>query len=154
MLTIAHRINTIMDRSVFLPIFILHFFHLGSFKGMQVTHFLASDRVMVLEAGKLTEFDSPSNLLRTPNSIFASLAEEAGAAEKEHKRHASSTKTPPNSLASPSLLSKSIEVLRGESESVEEKEEEEKDAVIDLEDVQRDDEVVGLDDEEEHSTDE
>jgi ATP-binding cassette subfamily C (CFTR/MRP) protein 1 len=44
-LTIAHRINTILD----------------------------SDRVMVLDKGHLVEFDSPSVLLQNPNSFFYGL---------------------------------------------------------------------------------
>ncbi len=44
-LTIAHRINTILD----------------------------SDRVMVLDKGHLVEFDSPSALLQNPNSFFYGL---------------------------------------------------------------------------------
>jgi len=51
-LTIAHRINTIMD----------------------------SDRVMVLDSGKLREIDSPSNLLSDKNSMFYALAKDAGIA--------------------------------------------------------------------------
>jgi len=49
-LTIAHRINTILDY----------------------------DRVMVLSAGSIEEFDSPTALLSNPNSIFSSLAHESG----------------------------------------------------------------------------
>jgi len=45
-LTIAHRIQTIMD----------------------------SDRILVLEKGRLAEYDTPQNLLSRPDSIFASLA--------------------------------------------------------------------------------
>merc|ERR1712079_33368 len=45
-LTIAHRLNTIMD----------------------------SSRVLVLDAGKIAEFDSPSILLSKPDGIFASMA--------------------------------------------------------------------------------
>jgi len=48
-LTIAHRLNTIMD----------------------------SDRVMVLDKGKVMEFDSPSALLKDQNSMFYSLAKES-----------------------------------------------------------------------------
>jgi len=49
-LTIAHRLKTIMD----------------------------SDRVLVLEHGELKEFDTPSRLLANPSSIFYSLAKESG----------------------------------------------------------------------------
>ena len=49
-LTIAHRINTIMD----------------------------SDKVVVMEEGRVKEMDSPQNLLRYQESLFYSLAKEAG----------------------------------------------------------------------------
>eukprot|EP00026_Physarum_polycephalum_P000614 Phypoly_transcript_00615.p1 GENE.Phypoly_transcript_00615~~Phypoly_transcript_00615.p1 ORF type:complete len:1444 (+),score=207.64 Phypoly_transcript_00615:19-4350(+) len=48
-LTIAHRINTILD----------------------------SDRVMVLDKGQVIEFDTPTNLSSNPNSIFYSLLQES-----------------------------------------------------------------------------
>jgi len=51
-LTIAHRLNTIMD----------------------------SDRVMVLDKGKVAEFDRPSILLQNPNSLFTSMVEATGPA--------------------------------------------------------------------------
>jgi ATP-binding cassette subfamily C (CFTR/MRP) protein 1 len=46
-LTIAHRLNTIMD----------------------------SDRVLVLDAGKVAEFDTPKNLLMIKNGIFRAMVE-------------------------------------------------------------------------------
>ncbi|XP_074036470.1 multidrug resistance-associated protein 1-like [Leptinotarsa decemlineata] len=49
-LTIAHRLNTIMN----------------------------SDRVIVLDKGKIIEFDTPSNLLKDENSIFYSMSKDAG----------------------------------------------------------------------------
>ncbi|ORX35410.1 putative metal resistance protein ycf1 [Kockovaella imperatae] len=49
-LTIAHRINTIMD----------------------------SDRVLVMSNGKVAEYDSPDVLLQNPDSIFQSMVQEAG----------------------------------------------------------------------------
>ncbi|XP_046664345.1 multidrug resistance-associated protein 1-like [Homalodisca vitripennis] len=49
-LIIAHRLNTIMD----------------------------SDRVIVLDEGKVKEFDSPTHLLKQPESIFYGMAKDSG----------------------------------------------------------------------------
>ncbi|XP_076439591.1 multidrug resistance-associated protein 1-like [Babylonia areolata] len=51
-LTIAHRLNTIMDYT----------------------------RLLVLDAGRIAEFDSPQTLLRNPDSIFFGMARNAGLA--------------------------------------------------------------------------
>ncbi|GAU91810.1 hypothetical protein RvY_03999-3 [Ramazzottius varieornatus] len=50
-ITIAHRINTIMD----------------------------STRVLVMDAGRIREFDTPANLVEQPDSLFYKLAKDAGA---------------------------------------------------------------------------
>ena len=47
MLTIAHRLNTLVD----------------------------SDKILVMDAGRAVEFDSPSVLLSNPNSFFSSLVQ-------------------------------------------------------------------------------
>ena len=49
-LTIAHRLNTIIDY----------------------------DRVIVMDNGEVSEFDTPANLLRNPNSLLTSLVKGTG----------------------------------------------------------------------------
>ncbi|KAF9120571.1 hypothetical protein BGW39_011263 [Mortierella sp. 14UC] len=51
-LTIAHRLNTVIDYS----------------------------RVLVLDHGEIREFDTPANLLSDPNSVFSSMVDETGPA--------------------------------------------------------------------------
>ena len=58
-LTIAHRLNTILD----------------------------SDRILVLNNGTVEEFDTPSNLLENTNSSFTALAKNAGIGLKWIKRN-------------------------------------------------------------------
>jgi ATP-binding cassette subfamily C (CFTR/MRP) protein 1 len=49
-LTIAHRIKTVMD----------------------------SDKILVLDQGSVVEYDTPSKLLQKPGSLFYKLAQQAG----------------------------------------------------------------------------
>ena len=49
-LTIAHRLNTIMDY----------------------------DKIMVLDKGSIAEYDSPNHLIEDSDSIFHSMAKDAG----------------------------------------------------------------------------
>ena len=55
MLTIAHRLHTIID----------------------------SDRVLVLDAGQVIEFDSPYNLLQDANGTFYDMVETTGKGMRE-----------------------------------------------------------------------
>jgi ATP-binding cassette, subfamily C (CFTR/MRP), member 1 len=57
-LTIAHRLNTIMD----------------------------SDRVMVMDKGKVVEFDAPNTLLANPDGVFTSMVDATGSATSKHLR--------------------------------------------------------------------
>jgi ABC-type multidrug transport system fused ATPase/permease subunit len=57
-ITIAHRLNTIMDY----------------------------DRIMVLDKGKLIEFDSPANLLKDSKGIFTSMVDATGPDSAAHLR--------------------------------------------------------------------
>uniref|UniRef100_A0A915DNB5 Multidrug resistance-associated protein 1 n=1 Tax=Ditylenchus dipsaci TaxID=166011 RepID=A0A915DNB5_9BILA len=52
-LTIAHRLNTVLDY----------------------------DKILVMDAGKVVEYDTPNNLLSNPDSLFTSLAKHAGLVE-------------------------------------------------------------------------
>ncbi|CAG9767682.1 unnamed protein product [Ceutorhynchus assimilis] len=57
-LTVAHRLNTIMD----------------------------SDKVLVMDAGTMIEFDHPHNLLKNPNSVFNHMVDESGRGLSEQLR--------------------------------------------------------------------
>ncbi|KAH1024384.1 hypothetical protein HUJ05_003874 [Dendroctonus ponderosae] len=57
-LTVAHRLNTIMD----------------------------SDKVLVMDSGTMVEFDHPHNLLQNPNSVFCHMVDEAGRGLSEQLR--------------------------------------------------------------------
>ena len=60
-LTIAHRLNTILD----------------------------SSKVMVLDAGKIVEFESPETLLRNEASIFHGMVREAGLLQQQNQQNSS-----------------------------------------------------------------
>lgn len=57
-LTVAHRLNTIMD----------------------------SDKVLVMDSGTMVEFDHPHNLLQNPNSVFYNMVQESGRSMSEQLR--------------------------------------------------------------------
>lgn len=57
-ITIAHRINTIIDY----------------------------DRVLVMSKGRVSEYDTPKNLLNNPDSVFTSMVNETGAQNAAHLR--------------------------------------------------------------------
>jgi ABC-type proline/glycine betaine transport system ATPase subunit len=48
-----------------------------------------SDRVLVLDQGRLTEYDTPEALLANKDSIFASLVGQAGLGGGENSRNGS-----------------------------------------------------------------
>ncbi|KAG0207958.1 hypothetical protein BGX28_000971 [Mortierella sp. GBA30] len=57
-ITVAHRINTIIDY----------------------------DRILVMNQGQVAEYDTPHNLLSDPNSVFSSMVAETGAQNASHLR--------------------------------------------------------------------
>jgi ATP-binding cassette subfamily C (CFTR/MRP) protein 1 len=58
-LTIAHRVNTILD----------------------------SDRILVMDKGQIVEFDTPQALLRNPNSLFTALAKKSQKKASTHDKN-------------------------------------------------------------------
>lgn len=64
MLTIAHRLHTIID----------------------------SDRVLVMDVGRVVEFDTPHNLLTQNTGIFKEMVHTLGSMEVERLCHLAQTK--------------------------------------------------------------
>ncbi|KAF9413974.1 hypothetical protein BGZ94_000549 [Podila epigama] len=75
-LTIAHRLNTIIDYS----------------------------RVLVLDHGSIKEFDTPANLLRDPNSAFSSMVDETGPANAALLRSLANAAESGNTIAVEEVL--------------------------------------------------
>lgn len=58
MITIAHRLKTILDYN----------------------------RIIVMDNGRISEFDTPKNLLEDPSTQFSSMAKDAGISFHEFKK--------------------------------------------------------------------
>lgn len=72
-LTIAHRLNTILDSDRFVN---KRFFFEKVVLNVLILVF--SFRVIVLDKGYITEFESPTKLLQQTDSAFHSMAKDAG----------------------------------------------------------------------------
>ncbi|KAF9374646.1 hypothetical protein CPB97_011989, partial [Podila verticillata] len=88
-LTIAHRLNTVIDYS----------------------------RVLVLDHGVIKEFDTPANLLRNPDSVFSSMVDETGVANAALLRSLASAAEAGNAVAVEEVLAAPIKAV-GEKEEV------------------------------------
>ena len=75
-LTIAHRLNTVIDYS----------------------------RVLVLDHGEIKEFDTPANLLSRPDSVFSSMVDETGPANAALLRQLANAAAAGNAIAVEEVL--------------------------------------------------
>ena len=76
-LTIAHRLNTIMDSSRFNHntfCALLAFFQFEIYLYFS----LYNNRIIVLDKGRIVEFDTPEKLLENRSSVFFSMVKDAG----------------------------------------------------------------------------
>lgn len=58
----------------------------------RLSQILESDKIMVMDGGKVVEFDTPVNLLDTPNTMFASLVSQAGDIDPSRLREVAAEK--------------------------------------------------------------
>ncbi|KAF9921984.1 hypothetical protein FBU30_007941 [Linnemannia zychae] len=84
-LTIAHRLNTVIDYS----------------------------RVLVLDHGEIKEFDTPANLLSNPNSVFSSMVDETGPANAALLRSLANAAAAGNTIAVEEVLGASETETKG-----------------------------------------
>jgi ATP-binding cassette subfamily C (CFTR/MRP) protein 1 len=63
------------------------------------------DKILVMSAGSVAEFDSPQNLLAEPDSIFRSLATEAGLVKTSgtNTPRTNGAKTPKSGARTPAM---------------------------------------------------
>jgi hypothetical protein len=69
LLTIAHRLRTIIGMYI-PPSQQIHRITIISFED--------NDRILVLNAGRVVEFDTPSNLLKKPDGVFHEMCKKSG----------------------------------------------------------------------------
>jgi len=64
----------------------------------QLSHIMRADRIMVLESGRIAEFDTPHGLLSNPHGAFSKIIEQSGDLEAQRlKKEILSKFTPPKS---------------------------------------------------------
>ncbi|KAG0212661.1 hypothetical protein BGX28_005857 [Mortierella sp. GBA30] len=92
-LTIAHRLNTVIDYT----------------------------RILVLDHGEIKEFDTPANLLSRPDSVFSSMVDETGHVNAALLRSLATAAAAGNTIAVEEVLATTATVVVGDKEEFEEK---------------------------------